>query len=92
MLLTTWLIPDIIAVASLIIVGLYFYYKLYLFKFWHKKGIFYIKPSFPTGNIMPIITGKTSFGKHILIILLKINILFKHILFKFKNLLLFYFI
>ncbi|XP_016772837.1 cytochrome P450 6k1 [Apis mellifera] len=63
MFLTTWLIPDIIAVASLITVGLYFYYKLYLFKFWHKKGIFYVKPSFPTGNIMPIINGKLSLAE-----------------------------
>lgn len=66
MLLTTWFILDIIIAVTLIIVGLYFYYKLYLFKFWHKRGIFYVKPSFPTGNIMPIITGKMSLGKHIL--------------------------
>lgn len=66
MLLTTWFISDIIIAVTLIIVGLYFYYKLYLFKFWHKKGIFYVKPSFPTGNITPIITGKMSLGKHIL--------------------------
>lgn len=86
MFLTTWLIPDIIAVASLITVGLYFYYKLYLFKFWHKKGIFYVKPSFPTGNIMPIINGKLSLGKNILFKNLFYFILFKnyinHFIFK----------
>ncbi|KAK9301989.1 hypothetical protein QLX08_005840 [Tetragonisca angustula] len=60
MLLATRLISDILVVSSLIIVGFYIYYKFHISKFWKKKGIFYLEPTFPTGNIMPFITGKMS--------------------------------
>lgn len=63
MLLATWLISDILAVTSLIIAGFYIYYKFHISKFWQKKGVFYLEPTFPTGNIMPFITGKVSQGK-----------------------------
>ncbi|CAD1469270.1 unnamed protein product, partial [Heterotrigona itama] len=60
MLLATWLISDILAISGLIIAGFYIYYKFYISKFWQKRGIFYLEPTFPTGNIMPFITGKMS--------------------------------
>ena len=60
MLLATWLISDILAISSVIIAGWYIYYKLHIFKFWQKRGVFYVEPTFPTGNIMPIVIGKRS--------------------------------
>lgn len=63
MLLATWLISDILAISSVIIAGWYIYYKLHIFKFWQKRGVFYVEPTFPTGNIMPIVIGKRSQGK-----------------------------
>ncbi|XP_076173237.1 putative cytochrome P450 6a20 [Ptiloglossa arizonensis] len=63
MWLRTWLMPEILSFAILIITGLYIYYKFYVFNFWRKRGVFYIKPSFPTGNILPLVTGRTSQAK-----------------------------
>ncbi|OAD59536.1 putative cytochrome P450 6a23 [Eufriesea mexicana] len=63
MFLATWLLSDILATVVLVGAGLYLYYKLYVYKFWSKRRVFYIEPTFPVGNIMPIITGKTSLAE-----------------------------
>lgn len=41
----------------------YIYYKYVIFDFWRKKGVFYIEPIVPTGNITDFITGRISAGK-----------------------------
>ncbi|KZC09959.1 putative cytochrome P450 6a20 [Dufourea novaeangliae] len=56
MMLQAWFVSEILGATILLIAGLYIYYKLYVFTFWHKKGVFSIEPTFPTGNITPLLT------------------------------------
>ncbi|XP_012536197.2 probable cytochrome P450 6a14 [Monomorium pharaonis] len=47
----------------IIVLGIvYIYYKFVIFNFWHKRGVFYVDPVVPTGNISALITGKTQTG------------------------------
>ncbi|XP_031834821.2 cytochrome P450 6a2 [Nomia melanderi] len=62
MFLETWLILEILGLAILAVAGLYIYYKYYVFEFWNKKGVFTVEPTFLVGNMMPILSGKTSHG------------------------------
>ncbi|XP_032662870.1 uncharacterized protein LOC116840360 [Odontomachus brunneus] len=48
-----------IAILTLI----YVYCKYVIFNFWRKKGVFYIEPDVPTGNMTDFITGKKSLGE-----------------------------
>ncbi|XP_071581500.1 cytochrome P450 6k1-like [Temnothorax nylanderi] len=52
----------------------YIYYKFVIFNFWHKRGVFYIEPVIPTGNITALITGKKQAG-----------VLFQDVYMKYKN-------
>ncbi|XP_076237258.1 putative cytochrome P450 6a13 [Calliopsis andreniformis] len=54
------LMLEILGIVFLLIAGLYLYYKFYVFEFWRKRDVFYLEPTFLTGNMMPLITGKTS--------------------------------
>ncbi|XP_011865436.1 PREDICTED: probable cytochrome P450 6a14 [Vollenhovia emeryi] len=50
--------------ALIIALGIvYIYYKYVLFNFWRKKGIFYVKPVVPAGNLTDFVTGKLSVGE-----------------------------
>ncbi|XP_011706771.1 PREDICTED: probable cytochrome P450 6a14 [Wasmannia auropunctata] len=40
----------------------YIYYKFVIFSFWRKKGVFYVEPVVPTGNVTSLITGKVQIG------------------------------
>ncbi|XP_076277121.1 putative cytochrome P450 6a13 [Lasioglossum baleicum] len=60
MLLETWMLTEIVGALILIITGLYIYYKLFVFTFWRKKGVYNVEPTFPTGNMLPLLTGKLS--------------------------------
>ncbi|XP_011700645.1 PREDICTED: cytochrome P450 6k1-like isoform X2 [Wasmannia auropunctata] len=40
----------------------YIYYKFVIFNFWRKKGVFYVEPVVPTGNITALVTGKAQLG------------------------------
>ncbi|XP_072764790.1 probable cytochrome P450 6a14 isoform X1 [Anoplolepis gracilipes] len=48
-------------IATLIII--YTYYKYVLLSYWRKKGVFYVEPVVPTGNIGSLITSKVSFDE-----------------------------
>ncbi|XP_076641351.1 putative cytochrome P450 6a20 isoform X2 [Halictus rubicundus] len=63
MLLTSWLISNILGAAIFIITGLYIYYKLSVFTFWRKTGVYNMEPTFLVGNMMPLLTGKISYGE-----------------------------
>ncbi|XP_039312723.1 cytochrome P450 6k1-like [Solenopsis invicta] len=52
------LIGAFIVVLSIV----YIYYKYVIFNFWRKRGVFYIEPVVPTGNVTPLVTGKTQVG------------------------------
>ncbi|XP_020281106.1 probable cytochrome P450 6a14 [Pseudomyrmex gracilis] len=53
---------------------LYSYFKFVVFTFWRKKGVFYIDPVVPTGNVTSLLIGKISLGE-----------LFHDIYLKYKN-------
>ncbi|KYM96574.1 Cytochrome P450 6k1 [Cyphomyrmex costatus] len=42
---------------------LYVYYKFVIFNFWRKRGVFYVKPVVPTGNLTDVVTGRMSVGE-----------------------------
>ncbi|XP_072764620.1 uncharacterized protein [Anoplolepis gracilipes] len=48
-------------IAALIII--YTYFKYVLFNYWRKRGVFYIDPVVPTGNIGSLVTKKVSIGE-----------------------------
>nr|XP_012215716.1 PREDICTED: probable cytochrome P450 6a14 [Linepithema humile]XP_012215718.1 PREDICTED: probable cytochrome P450 6a14 [Linepithema humile]XP_012215719.1 PREDICTED: probable cytochrome P450 6a14 [Linepithema humile] len=48
----------IIAVSAV-----YIYYKYVLFNFWRKKGVFYVEPVVPAGNLTAYVTGRKSLGE-----------------------------
>lgn len=58
-------LAEIIGVFIVALTVLYIYYKYVIFKFWHKKGIFYIEPVIPTGNITALITGRKQIGEYL---------------------------
>nr|XP_033341784.1 cytochrome P450 6k1-like [Megalopta genalis] len=62
MLLDAWMISEIFGATILLISALYIYYKLYVFAFWRKKGVYNVEPTFLTGHMMPLLTGKISQG------------------------------
>ncbi|XP_011706828.1 PREDICTED: cytochrome P450 6k1-like [Wasmannia auropunctata] len=41
---------------------LYIYYKFVIFNFWRKRGVFYVEPVVPTGNVTAVVTGKVQTG------------------------------
>ncbi|XP_011875039.1 PREDICTED: probable cytochrome P450 6a14 isoform X2 [Vollenhovia emeryi] len=52
----------------------YLYYKFVIFNFWRKRGVFYLEPVVPTGNITNLILGKVQVG----VFLHDIYIKYKH--------------
>ncbi|XP_020281102.1 probable cytochrome P450 6a14 [Pseudomyrmex gracilis] len=56
----------LIGLITAIVVALcsvYIYYKFVVFTFWRKKGVFYIDPVVPAGNVTSLIIGKISVGE-----------------------------
>ncbi|XP_020281100.1 probable cytochrome P450 6a13 [Pseudomyrmex gracilis] len=56
----------LVGLITAFVVGLcsvYVYYKFVVFNYWRKKGVFYVEPVVPTGNVTPILTGKLSVGE-----------------------------
>ncbi|XP_066599080.1 uncharacterized protein [Prorops nasuta] len=54
---------EFLGTAILLFAGLYLYYKLVVFKFWKNKNVYSPDPTFPTGNALPMVTGKKSPGE-----------------------------
>jgi len=52
------LIAELIGIFIVALIIVYTYYKYVLFNYWRKRGIFYIEPVVPTGNIGAIVTKK----------------------------------
>ncbi|XP_036143274.1 cytochrome P450 6k1 [Monomorium pharaonis] len=52
------LIEALIVILSVV----YIYYKYVIFNFWRKRNVFYVEPVVPTGNVTPLVTGKTQVG------------------------------
>lgn len=60
MSVATWFLPEILSAVIIGTIVIYVYYKFFVYNFWRKKGVFYVEPTFPTGNLMPLIVAKTS--------------------------------
>ncbi|XP_039312725.1 probable cytochrome P450 6a14 [Solenopsis invicta] len=53
---------ELIGAFIVILSIIYIYYKYVIFNFWSRRGVFYVKPVVPTGNIAALITGKVQVG------------------------------
>jgi cytochrome P450 family 6 len=53
---------ELIGAAIVALSILYIYFKYVIFNFWRKKGVFYIEPTVPVGNVLPLVTGKKQIG------------------------------
>lgn len=62
------LLIELIGVLIIALTVVYIYYKYVLFNFWRKKGIFYVEPVVPAGNLTEFVTGKLSVGKYLYVI------------------------
>ncbi|KAI4488089.1 hypothetical protein M0804_004937 [Polistes exclamans] len=69
-----WILSELICVLIFIIIGTYLYYKIYVFNFWSKRGVPYVKPMFPVGNLLDAILKRKIFGE-----------IFAEIYFKYKK-------
>ncbi|XP_020281147.1 probable cytochrome P450 6a14 [Pseudomyrmex gracilis] len=57
------LIIGLITALVVALCSVYIYYKFVVFNFWRKKGVFYIEPVVPTGNMTSLVTRKISMGE-----------------------------
>ncbi|XP_039312720.1 probable cytochrome P450 6a13 isoform X2 [Solenopsis invicta] len=55
-------LAELIAAFIVILSSVYIYYKYVIFNFWRKRGVFYIEPVVPVGNVTPLVTGKAQVG------------------------------
>lgn len=61
------LLMELIGIFIVVLIIVYTYYKYVLFNFWRKRGVFYVEPIVPTGNIGALVTRKVSIGKYLLL-------------------------
>ncbi|KAL6448753.1 hypothetical protein ACFW04_000513 [Cataglyphis niger] len=57
------LLMELIGIFIVVLIIVYTYYKYVLFNFWRKRGVFYVEPTVPTGNIGALVTKKVSIGE-----------------------------
>ncbi|XP_012222539.1 probable cytochrome P450 6a14 [Linepithema humile] len=57
------LVAELIGILIVALSVVYIYYKYVLFNFWRKKGVFYVEPLVPAGNLTAFVTGKLSVGE-----------------------------
>lgn len=61
------LLAELIGVFIITLSVVYIYYKYVLLNYWRKKGVFYVEPTVPAGNLTPYVTGKVSVGEYLYI-------------------------
>ncbi|XP_067213413.1 probable cytochrome P450 6a14 [Linepithema humile] len=54
---------ELLEFLVIVISAVYIYYKYVLFNYWRKKGVFYVEPVVPAGNLTAFVTGKKSLGE-----------------------------
>ncbi|XP_020281104.1 probable cytochrome P450 6a14 [Pseudomyrmex gracilis] len=57
------LLVGLITALVVALCSVYMYYKFVVFTFWRKKGVFYIEPVVPVGNVASLVIGKVSVGE-----------------------------
>ncbi|XP_011702969.1 PREDICTED: cytochrome P450 6k1-like [Wasmannia auropunctata] len=55
-------LAELIGAFVVVLSIVYIYYKFVIFNFWRKKGVFYVKPVVPTGNLTALVIGKAQIG------------------------------
>lgn len=63
-------IGTFIAILSVV----YIYYKYVIFNFWRKKGVVYVEPIVPAGNLTALVTGKISIGEYTYLYMMTIKL------------------
>jgi len=63
------MLAELIGILIIALSVVYIYYKYVLFNFWRKKGVFYVEPVVPAGNVTAFVIGKISVGKYYIIFL-----------------------
>lgn len=61
-LLSSWFFIKLIIYTGIIIAGIYMYFKKILYSYWEKRGISYLEPTVPLGNLTQHFMGKISIG------------------------------
>ena len=64
-------LAEIIGAIVVVLSIVYIYYKYVIFNFWRKRGVFYVEPVVPTGNITPLVTERAQVGKYLHLMLTK---------------------
>ncbi|XP_047354943.1 uncharacterized protein LOC124951156 [Vespa velutina] len=59
-MMSEWILLELFGALFIIIIGIYFYFKLIVFNFWRRKSVPYEEPTFPAGNITDAILNKKS--------------------------------
>ncbi|XP_072764118.1 probable cytochrome P450 6a14 isoform X1 [Anoplolepis gracilipes] len=59
----TMVLVELIAIFIAVLIVIYIYYKYVVFNYWRKKGVFYVEPVVPTGNIGSLVASKISIGQ-----------------------------
>lgn len=62
------LIEVTIGIFTVIFSLIYIYYKYVLVNFWRKRGVIYMEPVVPAGNMTKYVIGKVSVGKYCYVI------------------------
>ncbi|XP_050458786.1 probable cytochrome P450 6a14 [Cataglyphis hispanica] len=57
------LLAELIGIFIITLSVVYIYYKYVLLNYWRKKGVFYVEPTVPAGNLTAYVTGKLSVGE-----------------------------
>lgn len=53
---------EFFGVVMLVLLGVYLYFKLFIYNYWRKNGVQYLKPIVPIGNILNAVIGKEHIG------------------------------
>ncbi|XP_043482165.1 probable cytochrome P450 6a14 [Leptopilina heterotoma] len=53
---------EFFGVVTVVLLGVYLYFKLFIYNYWEKNGVQYIKPIVPVGNILNAVIGKQHIG------------------------------
>ncbi|XP_044018689.1 probable cytochrome P450 6a14 isoform X2 [Aphidius gifuensis] len=62
-LLTSWFFIKFIISIGIGIAGIYMYFKKILYLYWEKRGVSYVEPTVPFGNLTQHLIGKISVGE-----------------------------
>ncbi|XP_015599572.1 cytochrome P450 6k1 [Cephus cinctus] len=62
-LISGLVISQLLGIVILLASCVYLYFKYVIFEYWRKKGVIQVEPSFPCGNLSPVVLGKLSAGE-----------------------------